>query len=178
MGYVARFKEKFPDKITPEMIEAYHGGKSVKEYTYDDMFEHDGDVSGILFLSKENDARKHGTYVTKAMLKMGRLVSDQGPPRRADVVYMLSYAPDKDATLEKFSKNPREAYFKAIDHIMKAGSAHNAYKVLAEEFYKGHPDKFAKNMVHIRYDGATVLKGETIYSYIVFNPESIQIVKQ
>lgn len=178
MGYIQRFKERFPDKVGPEMILGYHGGIEVKKgFTFDNMFEHKGDVSGILFLSKENDARKHGAYVTKAQLKLGRMVSDQGPPKRDDVVYMLSYAPNKDETLKKFNHNAREAYFKAIDHIMNGGSAHNCYKILADEFYDGKPDLFAKNMVHIKYDGATVLKGEDIYSYIVFNPKCIQIVK-
>jgi hypothetical protein len=178
MGYIQSFKAKFPDKVEPEMIQAFHGGKQHKEFTYDDMYEHKNEVSGILFLSGENDARKKGSYVTKAMLNMGRLVSNQGPPRRADIVYMLSYAPNKEKTLKKFDENEREAYFKAADHILKGGSAYHCYTVLAQEFYKDHPKEFAKNMVHIKYDGAPLIKGEDIYSYIVFNPKCIQIVKE
>ena len=179
MSYIQKFKEKFPDKVTPEMILGYHGGNvKIGQFNFNSMLEHNEDVSGVLFLSDENDARKKGKYVTKAQLKMGRLVSTQGPPKRSDIAYMITHAPGKEDTLNKFDKDPREAYFKATDHILKGGSAYKCYKILATEFYKNHAEEFAKNMIHIGYDGVAILKGDKIYSYIVFNPKCIQIIKQ
>lgn len=178
-SYVQKFKEKFPDKVTPEMVEAFHGSRSkIDRFSFDNVKEHDGEIAGIFFLADENASRKKGSeYVTKAMLKMNRLVSTIGPPSRTDIVYMLTNAPDKDETIKKFDHNPREAYFKAIDHILNGGTAYNCYKILSNEFYKDQPKKFARNMIHIRYDGATLSQGDKIVSYIVLNPKCIQIVK-
>ena len=178
MSYIQSFKQKFPDKVTPEMVETYHGGKfKIKEFSFNSMLGNAEEVSGILFFTNENSARKKGPYVTKAMLKLNRLVSTVGPPRRDDIIYMLKNAPRKEELLPDFDKNEREAFFKATDHIMKGGTAYNCYRILSEEFYKGDESEFAKNMVKIRYDGVTLLRnGEQ--TYIVFNPESIQIVKQ
>ena len=179
MGYIQKFKERFPDKLTPEMIEAFHGSeKKINEFTFKDMKEHEKNPSGILFLSDENVARKKNAYVTKVMLKMGRLVSNRGPARRDDVVYMLTNSPNKDEILKNFDDDPREAFFKAVDHVMGAGNANSCYSVIAQEFYKGSPQTFAKKMVDIRYDAMPLIHGEKIYSYIVFNPKCIQIVKQ
>lgn len=178
MSYIQTFKQRYPDKVTPEMIEAYHGGKSkVDEFFFESAREHKDEISGIMFNSKENTARKKGPYVTTAMLKLNRLISTVGPPRRDDIIYMIKNAPNRKELLDKFDKNDREAFFKATDHIMKGGTAFNAYRIMSEEFYAGHPDEFARNMVHVRYDGVVFERGgET--SYIVFNPKSIQIVNQ
>jgi hypothetical protein len=179
MGSIIQsFKQKFPDKVTPEMIKAYHGGKSkIGEFTFDIAREHTDEIAGIMFNEKENTARKNGTYVTSAMLKLGRLVSTISPPRRDDVIYMIKNSPDRINILQKFDKNEREAFFKATDHIMKGGTAYNAYKIMSNEFYSGHPHEFVKNMVHVRYDGVSFLrKGET--TYLIFNPKCISIVNQ
>jgi hypothetical protein len=179
MGYVQKFKEKFPDKVTPEMTEAFHSSKSkISEFTTSNMREHDDEVAGIFFLSEENSARKKGPYVTKAMLKLNRMVTTLGPPRRADIIYMITNAPKKDEILKKFDSDPREAYFKATDHVLNAGTANNCYRIIAQEFYKDHPKEFAKNMVHIRYDAVALSHGDKIVSYIVFNSDCIQIVNQ
>jgi hypothetical protein len=178
MSYIQSFKQKFPDKVTPEMIESFHGGKfKIKEFTYNSMLGNQEEVSGILFFTNENSARKKGPYVTKAMLKLNRLVSTVGPPRRDDIIYMLKNAPKKEELLSNFDKNDREAFFKAVDHIMKGGTAYNCYRTLSEEFYEGDYEEFAKNMVHIRYDGVMLLRGGE-QTYIVFNPKCIQIVNQ
>jgi hypothetical protein len=162
------------------MSQGYHGGNSkINEFTFDSeaLRENTDEMAGILFLADENAARKNGPYVTKAMLKLNRIVSSLGPPSRADIVYMLSNAPNKDETLNKYDSNPREAYFKATDHVLKGGTAHKCYIIMSQEFYKDHPKEFAKNMTHIRYDGVTILHGDDILSYIVFNPKCIHIVK-
>lgn len=178
--YLQTFKQKFPDKITPEMTEAYHGGNAkISQLSFDSeaLRENADEVSGIFFLVDENEARKKGPYVTKAMLKLNRVVSSLGPPSRADIVYMLSNCPNKDEVLKKYDSDPREAYFKATDHILKGGAAHKCYIILSQEFYKDHPKEFAKNMTHIRYDGVVISHGDKVLSYIVFNPKCIHIVK-
>lgn len=179
MGYVQKFKEKFPDKVTPEMTEAYHGGDSkIDKFSFDSAKEQPDQPDGIFFLSDENAARKKGPYVTKVMLKLNRIVSSLGPPTRNDVIYMLTNAPNKEKTLSTFDDNQREAFFKATDHVMKGGTAAKCYAIIAHEFYKDHPKEFAKNMVHIRYDAVTNSHGDEVSSYIVFNPDCIHIVKQ
>jgi len=181
MSYIQNFKQKFPDKVTPEMVQVYHGGNSkIDEFTFDSeaLRENKDDLSGILFLTDENEARKKGPYVTKAMLKLNRIVSSLGPPSRSDIVYMLSNVPNKDEILKKFDEDPREAYFKATDHILKGGAAHKCYTILAQEFYKDHAKEFAENMVHIRYDAVTTSQGDEILSYIVLNPKCINIIKK
>jgi hypothetical protein len=161
------------------MTEAYYSGKTkVDEFTFKNVREHEDEVFGIFFLSEENSARKKGPYVMKVMLKLNRMVSTLGPPRRNDIIYMITNAPNKDEALMNFDKDQREAYFKATDHVMKGGTAHNCYKIIAQEFYKDHPQEFAKNMIHIRYDAVALSHGDKIVSYIVFNPKCVQIVNQ
>lgn len=179
MGYIQNFKQKFPDKTTPELIKAFHAGKhKVDKFDFKDMKEHENECSGILFVSDENEARKTDKYVTQVMLGMGRIVSRLGPPRTEDVIYMLSKCPNKKELLKAYDENEREAFFKATDHVMKGGTANKCYAIIANEFYNGNPELFAKRMTDIKYDATALFKGEEAYSYIVFNPKCIEIVNQ
>lgn len=176
-GYVQSFKQRFPDKITPEMEKAFHGGKSkITEFKLEHIEESEDEFPGIMFFSKENVARKEGPYVTEAQIKMSRTVSPQSPPKRDDIVYMVTSAPQKDESLRKYDDNLREAYFKAIDYIMKGHNAKECFHRVCTEFYKEHNKEFVENMVKCNYDGA-IIGGKDPY-YIVFNPKTIQIITQ
>lgn len=178
MGYVQSFKQKFPDKIEPEMTQAYHGSKSkIAEFTTDEAVGSEDEFPGIFFSSNENTARKKGPYVTKVQLDMNRTVSTQAPPRRADIVFMITHAPDKDESLKKYGENPREAYFKASDFIFKGRNARECFHRVYTEFYKDHNKEFASNMMKCEYDGMNVERSNESH-YIVFNPKTITIVKQ
>lgn len=175
-GYVQKFKEKFPDKMTPEMNKAFHGGESkIKEFTLDQVKKNKGEIPGILFVSGENSARHFGPYVTQAMLKLVKVVSTQFPPKRDDVTYMISKCPNKEEKLREFDKDPREAFFKAIDEVMSSGNAYNCFKLIAEKFYDKESKLFVKGMIHLGLDGTIITKnGKTVY--VVFNPKCIHVV--
>lgn len=178
MGYVQSFKQKFPDKIEPEMMEAFHGSKNkIEEFSIDNASGSEDEFSGIFFSSKENTARKKGPYVTKVQLDMNRTVSTQSPPRRTDIVFMVTHAPNKDESLKKYGENPREAYFKATDFIYKGKNARECFHRVYTEFYKDNIKEFVNNMMKCEYDGMKVERSDESH-YIVFNPKTITIVKQ
>lgn len=178
MGHIQTFKQRFPDKVTPEMTEAYHPGKSkVVEFTINNAHYSKHGMSGITFYSSENEARKKKPYVTKAYLKIGRTVSNVSPPRRDDIIYMIANSPIKNQVLERFDKDERSAFFKAVDHVVKSGTAFNCFKTISQEFYEGHEREFCKNMHRIRFDAAIIQSGG-ITKYIVFNPDVISIVNR
>jgi hypothetical protein len=177
-GYVQTFKQRFPDKIKPQMVQAYHGGTSkISEFSDKQVHDNEGDFPGIYFTTDENSARKMGPYVTKAQIDMNRTVSPQTPPKRADVQYMILHAPDKDESMKKYGDVPRDAYFKAMDYVLNGKNARSCFHRVATEFYKDNNDVFVSNMIKCGYDGMAVEREKETY-YIVFNPKTIEIVKQ
>ena len=93
--------------------------------------------------------------------------------------YKPEYDPVKDVAVstEEMKQDPREAFFKAVDAVMKHGNARECYKYVYSELYKDEAEAFVKNMIQIRYDGMVFnVKGSE--HFIVFNPKCIQIIKQ
>ncbi len=178
MGYVAKFKEKFPDKMEPEMIIAYHGSKNkISKFTDEYVGKgNDQEGPGIYFSSSENNARGSGPYVTKASLKLNKVVSRLNPPRRNDIIYMVQHAPDKDDVLQDWAEDPRKAYFMILDSIMEKKNAHACFQSVWYELYRKSPTAYVKNMVKLGYDGVIVPRSEGVTHYVVFNPKAIEIM--
>lgn len=158
--YVQKFKEKFPDKNTPESIIAYHGGDSkINSFSID--------KGPVIFYSDENKAREHGIYVTKAIISMNRTISPQSYPRRTDIVYMVTHS----------AKLKPDEYFDAVDNSMRKGSSKKCYEEIKDTLYADNLHLYVTNMLKIGYDGV-ISKEKDLITYEVFNPKSIKIINQ
>ena len=163
-------------------IIAYHGSESsIKEFTTEFVKKDKEEGPGIYFSSTENDARMQGPIITKVKLNLKKLVSSRSTINeeiQEQLRYMVNVAPDKDEVLKEWNKDPRKAFDTAMDSIYGKGSPDQAFREVWHEFYQKNPEQYAINMTDkVGYDGVEIWKQRGVKHYVVFNPDSIKVLK-
>lgn len=169
MAYVQRFKERFPERNRPESIIAYFSSKN-KIDSFSEKQITDEEFPGISFFKNENSARKKNPYVTKVSLEMKKTVPLYGKIKRSDAEYLIHISPNREEVIKTYGDDHREAYFKAVDDMMK-GTTIDAFLKIYKTFYENDPREFLKQMMKLGYDGIMFDDNQ-----ILFNPQRAKIM--
>jgi hypothetical protein len=184
-------ENNWPSLILDDKYLWYHGRTVDSEvFSYDYVGGEnatDQEGPGFYFTNSFENAKRYASpdgVILKCKINYKKLiikgnVSNTKTDKKI-IIDLINSSPDKDYTLENFDENPRLAMIKAVNAYLVYKNAHDAYQLIANDFYKYN----SKNYLQIlaKYYDAQLTKldntyyGGTIYHLIVYNPSLITVV--
>jgi len=180
----------WPDVILNDKHLWYHGRSIDSEvFSYDYVGgenAYDQEGPGFYFTNNFDDAKKYTNsngIILKCKINYKKILikspSSNTKVNKKIIVDLINSSPDKDYTLENFDENPKVAMIKAVNAYLKYDDAHDAYQILARDFYKYNPKEYLQ-ILSKYYDAQltdkNIMDGKKVYHLIVYNPVLITVV--
>lgn len=144
----------------------------------------DQEGPGFYFVNTFNDA-KHYAYpkgvILKCQINYKKLIlktsKSNTKTNKKIITDLILNSPDKEYTLSNFDENPRKAFVNAVNAYLQYPYAHDAYQILARDFYRNDPQSYLRNLSKY-YDAQLTDKDGGIFHLIVYKPDIIQVVEK
>jgi hypothetical protein len=171
----------------------YHGRTVDSDvFSYDYLGGRDAlnrEGPGFYFTNSFENAKRYASpdgIILKCKINYKKLIikgnTSNTKTNKKIVVDLINSSPDKDYTLENFDENPKVAMIKAVNAYLIHTDAHDAYQMIANDFYKYNHKEYLQ--VLSKYYDAQLTKldntfyGTTIYHLIVYNPSIINVLNK
>ena len=141
----------------------------------------DTEGPGIYFSTDLTDARSYAFpngYVWTVRLHLRGLLPLSGPVNRRQAEQMLREAPDLVDDLTNWDENPKKAFQIALNGMLSQGSPKEVFEQIWYDFYRRKPALWLEKLVKFGYDGFIVGRSGQTKHAVVFNLDSIEVVKK
>jgi hypothetical protein len=183
-------ENSWPSLILNDKYTWYHGRTVDSEiFSYDyiggkDAFDQEG--PGFYFTNSFENAKYYAAstgIILKCKINYKKLIikgdTSITKTNKKIVVDLIQNSPDKDYTLENFDEDPKVAMINAVNSYYHYKDAYDAYKIIANDFYKNNKKEYLQ--VLSKYYDAQLTKLDNtsygnIYHLIVYNPSLITVI--
>lgn len=184
-------ENEWPSIILNDRYTWYHGRTVDSDiFSYDYLGGRDAlnqEGPGFYFTNSFENAKRYASpngIILKCKVDYKKLINKSDTSNtqtnKKVIIDLINSSPDKDYTLENFDENPNAAMLKAVNAYLTHTDAHDAYQMIANDFYKYKPKEYLQ--VLSKYYDAQLTKhdntfyGSTIYHLIVYNPSIITVL--
>lgn len=166
----------------------YHGAKNKidqfvigNEFMTDDTIMQEG--PGIYLTSSINDAMRYGQFIHEVQWSPKKRLpikktSYPMPHYYNFVAHFIKKSPDWKESAMNWDEDPQRGLHLAIDNIFESyETPKERFEQIWYDFYRNDPALYCKNMVRVGYDGFIIEKNNGVKHGIVFNPNTIKIIR-
>lgn len=157
----------------------YHG-RTAKSTVFDERFTGKGaDQEGPgFYFTKNYDVAfgyaSPGGVIITAKLSPRKLVPLNKPPKRKEILEVISKSSALTERLNDWNEDPRLALKEAVDVYADRDSAKDAFESVWFDFFPNHPADYLRAMVSLGYDGN--LAEHSSENIVIYNPRVIEVL--
>lgn len=186
-------ENEWPSIVLNDRYTWYHGRTVDSDvFSYDylggrDALDQEG--PGFYFTNSFENAKRYASpngIILKCKVNYKKLINKSDTSNtqttKKVIIDLINNSPDRDYTLENFDENPKVAMLKAVNLYLQHKNAHDAYQLIANDFYKYKSKEYLQ--VLSKYYDAQLTRhdntfyGATIYHLIVYNPSIITVLNK